>query len=74
MILQIHNKKYNLYYMTDFSWVYWLHILFVGPLFIYVGYYKQQVPETVFNFLLGLGVVVIVYHSYKLYLYKNPKV
>jgi len=58
--------------MTDFSWVYWLHILFAGPLFIYVGYYKQQVPETVFNFLVVLGIVIIVYHIYKLYLYKYP--
>jgi len=58
--------------MTDFSWVYWLHIFFVGPLFIYIGLTKQSVPDVVFNFLVILGVVVIMYHSYKLYLYKNP--
>ena len=58
--------------MTDYSWVYWLHIFFVGPLFIYVGLTKQSVPDVVFNFLVILGVVVIMYHSYKLYLYKNP--
>jgi len=58
--------------MTDYSWVYWLHIFFVGPLFIYIGLTKQSVPDVVFNFLVILGVVVIMYHSYKLYLYKNP--
>jgi len=58
--------------MTDYSWVYWLHIFFVGPLFIYIGLTKQSVPDVVFNFLVVLGVVVIMYHSYKLYLYKNP--
>jgi len=56
--------------MTDFSWVYWLHIFFVGPLFIYIGLTKQSVPDVVFNFLVVLGIVVIIYHSYKLYLYK----
>lgn len=60
--------------MTDYSWVYWLHIFFVGPLFIYVGLTKQNVPDVVFNFLVLLGVVVVIYHSYKLYLYKNPTV
>jgi hypothetical protein len=57
--------------MTDYSWVYWLHIFFVGPLFIYVGLTKQNIPDAVFNFLVILGVVVIMYHSYKLYLYKK---
>ena len=56
--------------MTDYSWVYWLHIFFVGPLFIYIGLTKQSVPDVVFNFLVVLGIVVIIYHSYKLYLYK----
>ena len=60
--------------MTDFSWVYWLHIFFVGPLFIYVGLTKHDVPDVVFNFLVMLGVVVVIYHSYKLYLYKKSTV
>jgi hypothetical protein len=60
--------------MKDFSWVYWLHILFVGPLFIYVGLTKQNVSDAVFNFLVVLGVAVVIYHSYKLYLYKNPSI
>jgi len=60
--------------MKDYSWVYWLHILFVGPLFIYVGLTKQNVSDAVFNFLVVLGVVVVIYHSYKLYKYKNPQV
>jgi hypothetical protein len=60
--------------MKDFSYIYWLHIFFVGPLFIYIGLTKQSVPDVVFNFLVVLGVVVIMYHSYKLYKYKNPQV
>ena len=60
--------------MTDFSYIYWLHIFFVGPLFIYIGLTKQNVPDVVFNFLVILGVIVVMYHSYKLYKYKNPQV
>jgi len=60
--------------MTDYSWVYWLHIFFVGPLFIYVGLTKHDVSDAVFNFLVVLGIVVVIYHSYKLYLYKNLSV
>ena len=57
--------------MSDYSYVYWLHIFFVGPLFIYVGYTKTEVPDTVFNFLIVLGVIVVIYHIYKLIQYKK---
>ena len=55
--------------MSDYSYIYWIHILFVGPLFIYIGAVKQDVPDDVFNIVLGLGVIVILYHGYKLYNY-----
>ena len=57
--------------MTDFSYVYWLHIFFVGPLYIYVGYTKAEVSDVVFNFLILLGVIVVIYHAYKLIQYKK---
>lgn len=59
--------------MKDFSYVYWLHILFVGPLFIYIGYTKKDVPDEVFNFLIILGVIVCIYHIYKLVEYTQMK-
>jgi hypothetical protein len=59
--------------MQDFSYVYWIHILFVGPLLIYLGVMKQDVPDIVFNTVLGLGVIVILYHGYKLYNYLQMK-
>lgn len=43
-----------------------VHVLIVGPLLIYVGYYKSKVPSEVFTAVLVLGVVVVVYHLYKL--------
>ena len=59
--------------MQDHSYIYWIHILFVGPLFIYLGVAKQDVPDIVFNIVLGLGVIVILYHGYKLYNYLQMK-
>lgn len=47
------------------DFVYILHFLFVGPLLIYIGYYKDKVPKQLFNVLLFLGAVVLVYHLYK---------
>jgi hypothetical protein len=47
------------------DFVYILHFLFVGPLLIYVGYYKDKVPTQLFNVLIFLGAVVLVYHLYR---------
>ena len=59
--------------MQDHSYIYWIHILFAGPLFIYLGIAKQDVPDIIFNIVLGLGVIVILYHGYKLYNYNQMK-
>jgi hypothetical protein len=59
--------------MQDYSYIYWMHILFVGPLLIYLGAAKQDTPDIVYNLVLALGVVVMAYHSYKLYQYKSMK-
>jgi hypothetical protein len=45
-----------------------LHLLAVGPLFIYVGLERENVPDQVFTGLGILGLVVLFYHSYKAYL------
>ena len=57
--------------------IYLVHFLIIGPLLIYVGYYKEQVDTKVFEALMGLGILVTVYHLYKfckvLYLKKKFK-
>ena len=45
--------------------VYILHILFIGPLLIYVGYFKGKIPTQIFNMVFALGIIVVVYHLYK---------
>ncbi len=45
--------------------IYILHFLVVGPLLIYVGYYKEKVDPQIMNAVLWLGAFVTVYHLYK---------
>lgn len=49
------------------------HILLVGPFFIYVAYVRGQLMPWIFNVLLGLGLVIFVYHASKAYLKYQAK-
>ena len=51
------------------TYVHLFHILLVGSLFLYVGTHRTSIPETMYPFLLGLGVVIIFYHIFKAYNY-----
>jgi len=44
--------------------IYLMHFLFIGPLLIYVGYYKEKAPPQVLNIVLALGLIVTIYHAY----------
>ena len=46
----------------DHSTINLLHVLVVAPLLIYVGYTGKKCDEMLFNLLLVLGVVVLLYH------------
>lgn len=52
---------------TSLVYVHLFHILFVGTLFLYVGINGIKTPTFIFPILLFLGVLIIVYHSYKAY-------
>jgi hypothetical protein len=41
------------------------HILFVIPLFLFVGFRRADTPEWLYNVLFGLGILIGVYHSVK---------
>jgi len=41
------------------------HIVFVVPLFLYVGFQRAATPEWVYNLMFGLGLVVLAYHGVK---------
>lgn len=44
-----------------------IHILVICPFLLYIGLAREQVPESVFRGVLGLGVFVGLYQSYKAY-------
>jgi len=52
-------------------YVHLFHILIVGSLFLYVGIQKTLIPELMYNVLLGLGLIIIFYHCFKIYNYIN---
>ncbi len=48
-------------------WVNLIHILFIGPLLIYIGYYGVNASRKFFEILLMVGFAVIGYHGYYLF-------
>ena len=52
--------------LSGHSLIYLFHILFVAPLLFYIGYMKENVPKQLYVVLMAMGVVIALYHSYKL--------
>ena len=55
--------------MDSHSLVYIFHILIVGSLFLYVGIYRDKIPQLIYPVLFYLGIIIIAYHIYKMYNY-----
>lgn len=45
--------------------VYLVHFLIIGPLLVYVGYYKGTVDPKILDGVMVLGIIVTIYHVYK---------
>jgi len=48
-------------------YIHLFHILIVGGLFLYIGIIKSSMPNFMYLVLLILGIVIILYHGYKIY-------
>ena len=64
--------------MIDKTYIYLIHIFIVDPLFIYTGHIGKKLStgtnkgyENYFWFLISIGIVVILYHSFLLIKFKN---
>ena len=53
--------------MNKESWVHLFHIIIVGSLFLYVGINQTNVPKILYPIMLYLGIIIIIYHCYKVY-------
>ena len=54
--------------LAHYELIYLIHIIIVGPLLLYVGYYKSRVDPKILDGVAALGAIVMVYHAYKLFL------
>jgi len=61
MVLLYHIYKSSL---QKNAWVNYIHILFIAPLLIYIGYNKEQTPIWAFEISLMLAFAAFGYHSY----------
>ncbi len=43
------------------------HVLGVAPLFLYIGYARENVPDALFNVLGAVGFAILAYHTYLAY-------
>ena len=55
------------------EYIYLIHIVFVAPLLIYVGYMKNKAHVLSLDVMLIMGIVVFFYHLHKLYKSFNSK-
>ncbi|NBS84683.1 MAG: hypothetical protein EBS59_08365, partial [Verrucomicrobia bacterium] len=53
--------------------VHLLHITIISGLFFYVGLKRNTIPAIMYPVLVGLGFIILGYHSYKLYLKLSAK-
>jgi len=49
------------------NYIYWIHILFSAPLFIYLGHNPVIKNNLVSQIILSVGIIVMLYHIYRLY-------
>jgi hypothetical protein len=55
--------------MDSHKLVHLFHIIIVGGLFLYVGINREKIYGGLFNVLFYLGLIIVLYHSYKAYGY-----
>lgn len=66
-IIVYHFIKVYGYIMANKGiWINIIHILIVGPVLAYIGYYGKDTPRKYFELLLMLGFASIGYHMYYL--------
>ena len=49
------------------------HILFVAPLFFVIAFFQNKMPDWAYTAILGLGIFLITYQSYKYVLRLSQK-
>jgi hypothetical protein len=60
----------NIYRMEldNHFWLAIIHLVFVVPLFLYVGFVRAETPQWLYLLLIVLGVVIALYHGMRMVL------
>jgi hypothetical protein len=68
IIFVYHAYKSLLRYNSGSSmlWVNLLHVLYVAPLMIYIGYKEKNTPRSAYELLALIGFAALGYHLYNL--------
>lgn len=51
---------------SGYAWVNMIHILFVAPLLLYIGYHKKETPRSGYEMIMMLGFAALGYHLFSL--------
>lgn len=57
--------------MSPSLWINLLHVFYVAPLLIYVGYYGKNTPRPAYELMAMVGFAALGYHLYNLILSIN---
>jgi lipoprotein signal peptidase len=52
--------------LDNHFWLAIVHLIFVVPLFLYVGFTRADCPRWIYLTLLTIGAIIVVYHGFKL--------
>jgi hypothetical protein len=68
VLLVYHGFKLvvRLHARSNYAWVNAIHLLWIAPLLLYIGYYKKDTPRSAYEMLLLLGFAAGGYHLYSL--------
>lgn len=68
-VLLYHGYKMVLKLQTNKSyiWVNIMHVFFIAPLLMYIGYYKKDTPKFLYDIMLLFGFASLGYHSVEIY-------
>ncbi len=54
--------------LDNHFWLAIIHLVFVVPLFLYVGFVRAETPQWLYLLLIVLGVVIALYHGMRMVL------
>ena len=56
---------------SSYIWVNLIHVLWIGPLILYIGYMKKDTPRPAYEMLLLTAFAAFGYHLYELAAYSD---